>query len=285
MFSNWLTGFLTAGQRIFEILDTHTGLKEPEKPVKIAEVKGRIEFRHVTFGYNPYKPILKNIDMVIEPGQTIGIVGKSGSGKTTLINLLCRFYDPQQGHVVIDGQDVRNLAKDDLRKYVGLVLQEPFLFRATIAENIAYGKPDAPPREILNASKAANCHAFILKQSGGYDTRLGERGAGLSGGERQRISIARALLCDPAMLILDEATSNVDTESEQEIQKSLAVLTEKRTTIVIAHRLSTLKNADYIYVLDDGQVVEQGNHEALMEKKGNYYKLVKIQTDLTKLEV
>jgi ATP-binding cassette subfamily B protein len=222
--------------------------------------------------------------MVIEPGQNVGIVGKSGSGKTTLINLICRFYDPQQGQVFLDDTDVRELRNSELRRHVGLVLQEPFLFRATIAENIAYGRPEASPRDIIDAAQAANSHRFVLKQQGGYDTRLGERGAGLSGGERQRISIARAILCDPAIMILDEATSNVDTESEQEIQKALTVLVKGRTTLVIAHRLSTLRNADVIYVLDEGRIVESGSHEALMEKKGHYHNLVIIQTRLTKLE-
>jgi ATP-binding cassette, subfamily B, bacterial len=220
----------------------------------------------------------------IRPGQNIGIVGKSGSGKTTLANLICRFYDPQQGQVLIDDIDVREIGNEELRTHVGLVLQEPFLFRATIAENIAYGRPDAPPQHIIDAAHAANCHQFILRQPGGYDTRLGERGAGLSGGERQRVSIARALLCDPAILILDEATSNVDTESEQEIQKALAVLVKGRTTIVIAHRLSTLKSADYIYVLDEGKIIEEGTHDSLMAAQGHYHKLVMIQTNLTRIE-
>lgn len=284
MFSNWLTGFLTAGQRIFEILDTHSSIQEPENPKPMPEVVGKIEFRDVSFGYDPYQPVLKGITMTIDPGQMVGIVGKSGSGKTTLINLICRFYDPQQGNVFIDGTDVRDVRNAELRRHVGLVLQEPFLFRATISENIAYGHPDSTPREIIDAACAANCHEFIMRQPSGYDTRLGERGAGLSGGERQRISIARALLCDPAVLILDEATSNVDTESEQEIQKALSVLVKGRTTIVIAHRLSTLKNADIIYVLDDGKIVESGSHEHLMEIKGHYHNLVMIQTKLTKLD-
>ncbi|MFH1706303.1 MAG: ATP-binding cassette domain-containing protein [Planctomycetota bacterium] len=284
MFSNWFTGFLTAGQRIFEILDTPSSIQPPEKVVPLPTVKGRIEFRHVTFGYDPYQPVLKDIHFTIEPGQMVGIVGKSGSGKTTLINLVCRFYDPQQGQVFIDGVDVRDLDNDELRRHVGLVLQEPFLFRATIAENIAYGRPDAVPRAVIDAACAANCHTFIMQRALGYDTRLGERGAGLSGGERQRVSIARALLCDPAILILDEATSNVDTESEQAIQKSLAVLVKGRTTIVIAHRLSTLKNADIIYVVDDGKIIEHGTHEALMTLQGHYHNLVMIQTQLTKLE-
>ncbi len=284
MFSNWLTGFLTAGQRIFEILDTDVALKQSEKPVILKQVRGQIKFRNVTFGYDPYDPVLTDISFTIEPGQLVGIVGKSGSGKTTLVNLICRFYDPQQGQVLIDSIDVREMSNQELRRHVGLVLQEPFLFRATIAENIAYGEPNATPSNIIDAAKAANAHKFILKQPGGYDTRLGERGAGLSGGEKQRVSIARALLCDPSILILDEATSSVDTESEQQIQEALAILCKGRTTIAIAHRLSTLRGADIIYVLDDGRIAESGSHEQLMAKEGIYHKLVVIQTRLTRLE-
>lgn len=284
MFSNWLTGFLTAGQRIFEILDTDVVLKQPEKPVLLKSVHGRIEFKNVTFGYDPYDPVLTDISFSIEPGQLVGIVGKSGSGKTTLVNLICRFYDPQQGQVLIDGIDIQEMSNQELRRHVGLVLQEPFLFRATIAENISYGAPNTTPKAIIDAARAANAHKFILKQPGGYDTRLGERGAGLSGGEKQRVSIARALLCDPSILILDEATSSVDTESEQQIQEALTVLCKGRTTIAIAHRLSTLRGADIIYVLDDGRIAEYGSHEELMAKEGIYHKLVMIQTRLTRLE-
>ncbi|MGQ9560717.1 MAG: ABC transporter ATP-binding protein [Candidatus Oleimicrobiaceae bacterium] len=284
MFSNWLTGFLTAGQRIFEVLDADVTLREPESLRPVRAIRGKIEFRNVTFGYDPYDPVLRNVSLSIEPGQLVGIVGKSGSGKTTLVNLICRFYEPQQGQVLIDGVDVREMSNEDLRRHVGLVLQEPFLFRATIAENIAYGRPGATPAEIIDAAKAANAHKFIMRQPSGYDTRLGERGAGLSGGEKQRISIARALLCDPSILILDEATSNVDTESELQIQEALSVLCRGRTTIAIAHRLSTLRGADIIYVLDDGCVVEQGSHDELMRNEELYYRLVMIQTKLTKLE-
>jgi ATP-binding cassette subfamily B protein len=284
MFSNWLTGFLTAGQRIFEVLDADVTLRAPENPRPVRRIRGRIEFRNVTFGYDPYDPVLRDISLTIEPGQLVGLVGKSGSGKTTLVNLICRFYEPQQGQILIDGVDVREISNEDLRRHVGLVLQEPFLFRATIAENIAYGRPEATPAEIIDAARAANAHRFIMRQPSGYDTRLGERGAGLSGGEKQRISIARALLCDPSILILDEATSNVDTESELQIQEALSVLCKGRTTIAIAHRLSTLRGADIIYVLDDGCVVEQGSHEELMRKEGLYHRLVMIQTRLTKVE-
>jgi len=284
MFTNWITGFLSAGQRVFEVLDANVGVTDPPNPTHVRRVAGRIEFRNVTFGYDPYTPVLKNVSFTIEPGQFIGVVGKSGSGKTTLINLLCRFYDVQAGHVLIDGIDVRQMAQEDLHRNVGLVLQEPFLFRASIADNIAYGNPQATPVAVINAARAANAHEFIARRPAAYDTKLGEHGAGLSGGERQRISIARALLCDPRILILDEATSSVDTESEQEIQKALAVLCKGRTTIAIAHRLSTLKNSDHIFVIDDGRIAETGTHEQLLAQEGIYYKLVKIQTELSRLE-
>ncbi len=284
MFSNWVTGFLSAGQRVFEVLDSNLQLPDDPDPVRRPELGGAITFRNVTFGYDPYRPILKNVNLTVEPGQFVGIVGKSGSGKTTLVNLICRFYDVQEGEVQLDGVDVRKLAAEDIHRNVGLVLQEPFLFRASIAENIAYGRPTAAATAIMDAANAANAHSFIAKRPNGYDTKLGEHGAGLSGGERQRVSIARALLCDPRILILDEATSSVDTESELEIQKALFVLCKGRTTIAIAHRLSTLKNADKIYVIDDGRVAEEGSHEELLAKGGIYHQLVKIQTELTRLE-
>jgi ATP-binding cassette subfamily B protein len=284
MFSNWLTGFLSAGQRVFEVLDSHSSLPQDPNPVHLPKVEGSIELKNVVFGYDPYTPVLKGVSMKVEPGQFVGIVGKSGSGKTTLVNLICRFYDAHEGQVLLDGVDVRKLSQDDLHRQVGLVLQEPFLFRASIADNIAYGRPDANAFAVLDAAKAANAHDFIARRTSSYDTKLGENGAGLSGGERQRISIARALLCNPRILILDEATSSVDTESEQEIQKALAQICKGRTTIAIAHRLSTLKNADIIFVFDDGRIAESGTHEQLLEKQGIYHKLVMIQTQLTRLE-
>jgi len=284
MFSNWVTGFISSAQRVFEVLDASVQVPEPATPVRLSHPRGEIEFRNVSFGYDPYSPVLKNVSFRIPAGQFVGVVGKSGSGKTTLVNLICRFYDPQEGRVLLDGQDGRELSQADLHRHVALVLQEPFLFRATIRENIAYGRPDALPLAIMDAARAANAHDFIAARPAAYDTRLGEQGAGLSGGERQRVSIARALLCDPRILILDEATSSVDTESEQEIQRALASLCRGRTTLAIAHRLSTLKNADVIYVLDSGRIVESGAHEALMQQGGLYYKLVKIQTELTRLD-
>jgi ATP-binding cassette subfamily B protein len=284
-FANWMTGFVSAGQRIFEILDADVQLPASKSPVPAPDLRGEIEFRNVTFGYDPHSPVLKDVSMQIEPGQFIGIVGKSGSGKTTLVNLICRFYDVQQGQLLIDGTDVRDISQDDLHGQVALVLQEPFLFRASITDNIVYAQPDATVRQVVDAAKAANAHDFIARMPAAYDRKVGERGAGLSGGERQRVTIARALIRSPKILILDEATSSVDTESEQEIQRALSVLGRGRTTIVIAHRLSTLKNADRIYLMDDGQIAESGTHEELVAQGGLYYKLVRAQTELARLEL
>ena len=284
-FSNWMTSFMTSSNRVFEILDTDPGIHEKTDSIPLPTIKGEIEFDHVVFGYDDYTPIIKDVSMKIKAGQMVGIVGRSGSGKSTLVNLVCRFYDVQEGVVRIDGRDVKDVSRQDLRRHIGLVLQEPALFRASISENIAFGNPGASIQDIMNAAKAANAHDFVMSRPAGYDTMLGERGSGLSGGERQRISIARALLCNPSILILDEATSSVDTESEQQIQEALAVLCKGRTTIAIAHRLSTLRGADHIYVIDNGRLVEHGSHSELMDQKGVYHRLVQIQTQLTALEL
>ena len=280
--TDWFTRFLTAAQRTFEILDTSPQIVAAAEPKHVPNIRGHIFFEGVTFGYNRHEPVIKNVSFEIRPGERIGMVGKSGCGKTTLVNLMTRFYDVDEGTVVIDGIDVRDLDIDDLRRSVGIVLQEPFLFRGTIHDNITYGRHDATPEQVLAAAKAANAHDFIIRHPLGYDTYIGERGAGLSGGERQRISIARALLCDPNILILDEATSNVDTESEQLIQEALTRLTQGRTTIAIAHRLSTLKTSDRIIVMDKGRIIEMGTHEELLALGGLYYRLVKIQTELSR---
>jgi ATP-binding cassette subfamily B protein len=285
MFSNWVTQFATASQRIFEILDMPSEVQDDPDAIDCPYISGAIEMDDVWFGYDPYNPVIKGVSLKIEAGEKIGIVGRSGSGKTTLVNLLCRFYEIQRGEIKIDGVSIRRFKRPEILQHIGLVLQEPFLFRGSIKDNIAYGMPDATWEDILNASRAANCHDFIMKLPEGYDTQLGERGAGLSGGEKQRLSIGRALLFNPRILILDEATSSVDTESEQEIQRALRIIGEGRTVISIAHRLSTLKDADRIYVIDSGRLAEFGTHEELMERQGVYYKLVKIQTELASLEL
>lgn len=278
--TTWLTSFMTGCQRVFELLDTPVETRESDKPVHRTDCSGNITFRNVTFGYERHRPVLKNVSLEIPAGQMVGVVGRSGSGKTTLVNLICRFYDVSEGSILIDGADVREIPREELRKQVGIVLQEPFLFRGTIWDNLVYGEPDATREQAITAAKAAQAHDFILRSPLGYDTWLGERGAGLSGGERQRLSIARALLYNPGILILDEATSSVDTESEQAIQEALRELTRGRTTIAIAHRLTTLKDAHQILVFDQGMLTEQGSHAELMNQNGHYAKLVRIQTQL-----
>ena len=263
-------------KRIFDILDHVSTVPEPQRPVHLAQVRGAIELREVGFRYGS-RSVIRNLSLEIQPGEMIGLVGHSGSGKSTLVNLICRFYDVTDGSIRLDGVDLRSLPIAEFRRHIGLVLQEPFLFFGTIAENIAYGKPDATRAEIVAAARAAHAHDFILRLPQGYDSLVGERGQGLSGGERQRISIARALLIDPRLLILDEATASVDTETEKEIQKALDNLVAGRTTIAIAHRLSTLRKADRLVVMDRGQIVEVGSHEALMQREGHYYRLYQAQ--------
>ena len=269
----------SSAQRVFGVLDRVPKVAEPKKPVYPGRVEGHIELRNVSFRYGA-RPILRNLDLSIRPGEMIGLVGQSGAGKTTLINLVCRFYDVTEGQILVDGTDVRSFPVGEYRRNVGLVLQEPFLFYGTIAENIAYGKPDATREEIIAAARAARAHEFILRLPNGYDSLVGERGQNLSGGERQRISIARALLIDPRILILDEATSSVDTETEREIQIALANLIKGRTTIAIAHRLSTLQRADRLVVMERGEVIEVGPHAELLERGGAYARLYQAQIDM-----
>jgi ATP-binding cassette subfamily B protein len=266
----------SAAKRIFDILDHVSSVPDPAQPVPMGKVQGRIEVRGVGFRYGN-REVNRGINLTIEPGEMIGLVGHSGSGKSTLVNLICRFYDVSEGAILVDGVDIRSYAISDYRQNIGLVLQEPFLFFGTIAENIAYGKPHATRSEIIAAARAAHAHEFILRLPQGYDSMVGERGQGLSGGERQRISIARALLIDPRILILDEATSSVDSETEKEIQKALENLVKGRTTIAIAHRLSTLHRADRLVVLDRGRVVEEGPHDVLMAAEGAYFNLYQAQ--------
>ncbi|MBU0593880.1 MAG: ABC transporter ATP-binding protein/permease [Gammaproteobacteria bacterium] len=263
-------------KRIFDILDHVSSVPEPTNPVHLTKLSGQIEIRDAGFRYGN-RAVIRGVDLTIAPGEMIGLVGHSGSGKSTLVNLICRFYDISEGAIRVDGVDIRSLPVAEYRRHIGLVLQEPFLFFGTIAENIAYGKPDASREEIVAAARAAHAHEFILRLPHGYDSLVGERGQGLSGGERQRISIARALLIDPRILILDEATSSVDTETEKEIQKALDNLVRGRTTIAIAHRLSTLRQADRLVVMDRGQVVEIGPHDELMARQGAYFRLYQAQ--------
>jgi len=266
----------SGAKRIFEILDHVSSVPEAAQPQPLPPVKGHIRLHELGFRYGN-RAVIRQLSLDIAPGEMIGLVGHSGSGKSTLVNLICRFYDPSEGRIELDGVDIRQLALRDYRGQIGLVLQEPFLFFGTIADNIAYGKPEATREEIVAAARAAHAHEFILRMPQGYDSLVGERGQGLSGGERQRISIARALLINPRILIMDEATSAVDTETEKEIQRALDNLVRGRTTIAIAHRLSTLRKANRLVVMDKGEVVEQGGHEELLALRGTYWRLHEAQ--------
>jgi len=282
--SHWISHAITSAERIFEIIDSEPEVGEHPEAVAMERIEGRIELRDVTFGYEAHKPVLHGINLTVEPGETIGLAGHSGAGKSTMINLICRLYDVNDGAILIDGVDIRRIRLRDLHDQIGVVLQETFLFSGTIAENIAYGKPGASRIEIIRSAKAANAHDFIVNFPDGYDTQVGERGSRLSGGEKQRIAIARAILNDPRILILDEATSAVDTETERLIQQALGRLTSGRTTVAIAHRLSTLRNADRLLVLDHGKQAELGTHDELMKAKGTYHKLVTMQSEMSSIK-
>ncbi|MCD6469385.1 ABC transporter ATP-binding protein, partial [Candidatus Bathyarchaeota archaeon] len=273
----------TSAERIFEVLDTRPEVHDAPNAIDSPPLRGHIKFHNVSFAYESGEIVLKNINLEIKPGEKIGLVGPSGAGKTTLVKLILRFYDPTEGKITIDGHDLRELKQESLRRQIGIVLQEPFLFKGSIAENIAYGDPGAPPEKIIEAAKAANIHDFIISLPEAYDTDVGERGHRLSVGEKQRVSIARALLKDPKILILDEATSSVDTATESLIQQALERVMENRTSIVIAHRLSTLRNVDRIVVIDNGRIVEEGPHEELIQRGGLYSYLWKMQTALATL--
>ena len=273
---------VTSMAKLNEIIDEDPDIKDTADAIS-PEIKGNINFENVTFGYKSYEPVLKNISLEIKQGEMVGIVGHSGVGKSTLINLIMRLYDVNTGSLMIDGVDIRNISKETLCQNIGVVFQETFLFVGSIYDNIIYAKPDATPEEVFAAAKIANAHEFIIKLPDAYNTVVGENGYSLSGGERQRIAIARAILRNPAILILDEATASLDTETESKIQEALQRLIKGRTTIAIAHRLSTLRHADRLIVLEKGRLVEQGSHDELLRQKGIYYNLVMAQRQTTKM--
>ncbi|HIZ19661.1 MAG TPA: ATP-binding cassette domain-containing protein [Firmicutes bacterium] len=273
----WWASSMNSAQRVFEIIDSHPEIEEKENPLQL-DIQGDVELRGVSFSYEPNKPVLKDISFHIHEGEMLGIVGKSGAGKSTLVNLISRLYDPDDGEVLLDGNNVKDISFASLRGAVAMVSQETYIFMGTVAENIAYARPDASREEIVRAAIAASAHGFICRLPDGYDTVIGSGGRELSGGERQRVSIARAILADPKILVLDEATASVDTETERAIQASLEKLIQGRTTISIAHRLSTLRNADRLIVLDNGRLVESGTHEELVQQRGVYYKLLQLQS-------
>ena len=281
--ADYLTRSLASAERVFEILDSESEVQDVEQPVPMPRIEGRVEFKNVTFGYEPHKPVVKGIDLAVAAGEMIGLVGQSGAGKSTTINLICRFYEVQEGEILIDGVNIKQIAQRDLRSQIGVVLQEPFLFSGTIYENIAFARPNATREDVMAAAKAANAHDFIVQKPDGYDTQVGERGQTLSGGERQRVSIARAILHDPRILILDEATASVDTDTEKQIQEAIARLIKGRTTFAIAHRLSTLRNATRLVVLKDGGIAEVGTHEELVEAKGEFHRLVQVQQEMNRI--
>ena len=276
-FYNTVQSSLAAAERIFRILDIEPEIKDDVDAVEIPRIEGEIEFRDVTFGYRPENPVLHDVSFHVKPKETIALVGPTGAGKSTIIKLLCRFYDPQSGQILIDGYDVKKVKLKSLRRQMGIVLQETFLFSGTIIDNIRYGKPEATDDEVIAAAKLVGAHEFIEKLPDGYYTKIGEGGVGLSVGQKQLVSFARALLRDPAILILDEATSSIDPYTDLLIRKAMKTLLKDRTSIIIAHRLSTVRDVDRILVIDDGRIVEEGSHEELIKKGGLYSYLYKMQ--------
>ncbi len=275
---NMLQGALAAAERVYALLDAEEIVPDPERPAALPEpVRGRVAFEHVRFGYTPEKTLMRDVNLTAEPGQKVAVVGATGAGKTTLINLLMRFYEVDAGRITLDGVDTRDLTRADLRRRFGMVLQDAWLFEGTIAENIAYGKPGASREEVEAAARAAHVDFFVRTLPQGYDTVLGNDAENVSQGQRQLLTIARAMLCDPAILILDEATSSVDTRTEQAIVRAMEAIMENRTSFVIAHRLSTIVDADLILVMDHGDIIEQGTHAELLAADGSYAKLYRSQ--------
>ncbi|UCF94574.1 MAG: ABC transporter ATP-binding protein, partial [Desulfobacterales bacterium] len=274
---------IAAGERIFELLDETSDVKDAPDAFDAPDIRGAMAFQHVYFRYGTGDKVLHDISFQMAPGEMVALVGPSGAGKTSIANLICRFYDPIQGQVTIDGYDLRQIKIASLRRQVGVVLQDSFLFNNTIAANLLYGRPDATRAELITAARAANAHDFIEQLPDGYDTEIGERGVKLSGGQKQRLALARAILADPRILILDEATSSVDAEAEYLIQQALERVLKGRTALVIAHRLSTIRHADKIIVLDRGRIVETGNHRDLLERGGLYRQLCQRQMEMAVL--
>ncbi|MBB6636775.1 ABC transporter ATP-binding protein [Cohnella thailandensis] len=268
---------MSSAERIFEYLDEKPVVAEKEGAIELPAARGEVVFDNVEFGYEPDRPALRGINLHIEPGMTVALVGHTGSGKSTIVNLLCRFYDTVQGSVRIDGVDVRDIKLDNLRTQTGIVMQDTFIFSGTIRDNIRYGRPDATDAEVEAAARSVRAHEFIVNLPNGYDTEVQERGSALSMGQRQLLSFARALLADPRILIMDEATASIDTETELRIQDALRTLLADRTSFIVAHRLSTIRHADLIVVLDHGVIIEQGNHEQLMKLGGHYRSLIDAQ--------
>ena len=275
---------IAAADRIFELLDEKVDIRDTPDAITLNQIKGDVVFHDVHFHYGEGDEVLHDIDFHIAPGQVVALVGPSGAGKTSIANLLCRFYDPTHGHILVDDHNLRQVQLRSLRRHVAVVLQDTFLFNASVRENLLYGKPDASERELIAAAEAACAHEFIEQMPGGYDTEIGERGVKLSGGQRQRLALARAILADPRILILDEATSSVDAEAEYLIQQALETVMQGRTSLVIAHRLSTIRNADKIIALHDGKISEVGNHDELLAHGGLYSQLYQRQLELAAME-
>lgn len=272
-FYNQLITNVAAAERVFDVIDTVPEIRDIEDVTEMPDIEGSVKFDNVTFAYEDGVKVLKDVSFDIKPGEMIALVGPTGAGKTTIVNLISRFYDTMEGTVSIDGYDVKKVSIESLRHQMGIMTQDNFLFSGTIKDNIRYGKLDATDEEIMNAAKIVNAHDFIMKLEKGYDTELAERGSGLSVGQRQLIAFARTILSDPKILILDEATSSIDTKNELMVQAGIAAILKNRTSFVIAHRLSTIRKADRIFVVDDGHIVEEGSHEELMARRGIYYNL------------